>query len=78
MIPIETIPGMGEGGIKETSGRVNSSMIHLRHCKNFCKCHNIPPSSTTIKRSQEVFMYISNIIVKNYINFNLHILPVSK
>jgi hypothetical protein len=23
-------------------------------------------------------MYISNIIVKNYINFNLHILPVSK
>jgi hypothetical protein len=26
MIPVETIPGMGEGGIKESSGGVNSSM----------------------------------------------------
>jgi hypothetical protein len=21
---------------------VNSSMIYLIHCKNFCKCHNVP------------------------------------
>jgi hypothetical protein len=27
---------------------VNSSMIYLIYCKNFCKCHNIFPSSTTI------------------------------
>jgi hypothetical protein len=31
---------MREGGIKENDGRVNSTMIY---CKNFCKCHNVPP-----------------------------------
>jgi hypothetical protein len=41
MIPVETIPGMGVGGIKEHSGGVNSSMIYLVYCKNFCKCHNV-------------------------------------
>jgi hypothetical protein len=30
---------------------VNSSMIYLIHCKNFCKCHNIP--SSTIKKRKE-------------------------
>jgi hypothetical protein len=29
--------------------RVNSSMIYLIYCKNFCKCHSVPPPSTTIK-----------------------------
>jgi hypothetical protein len=24
-------------------------MIYLIYCKNFCKCHNVPPPSTTIK-----------------------------
>jgi hypothetical protein len=28
---------------------VNSNMIYLIHCKNLCKCHNVPPHSTTIK-----------------------------
>jgi hypothetical protein len=28
---------------------VNLSMIYLINCKNFCKCHNVPPPSTTIK-----------------------------
>jgi hypothetical protein len=35
---------------------VNSSMIHLIHCKNFCKCHSVPLPSTTIflkKRKKE-------------------------
>jgi hypothetical protein len=40
MRPAETIPEMGEEGIKENGGGVNSTMIH---CKNFCKCHNAPP-----------------------------------
>jgi hypothetical protein len=40
MRPIETIPGIGVGEIKENDGGVNSSMIH---CKNFRKCHNVPP-----------------------------------
>jgi hypothetical protein len=34
-----------EGKIKENDGEVNFTMIH---CKNFCKCYNVPPS-TTIK-----------------------------
>jgi hypothetical protein len=29
---------------------INSSMIYLIYCKNFCKCHNVPPLSTTIKK----------------------------
>jgi hypothetical protein len=32
MIPVETIPGMVGGGIKESDGGVNSSMIYLIHC----------------------------------------------
>jgi hypothetical protein len=30
---------------------VNSSMIYLIYCKNFYKCHNVPPS-TTIKKKK--------------------------
>jgi hypothetical protein len=32
----------GEGGIKESGGGANSSMIYLKHCKNIYKCHSIP------------------------------------
>jgi hypothetical protein len=38
--PVETIPGMGNGGIKENDGEVKSTIIY---CKNFWKCHNVPP-----------------------------------
>jgi hypothetical protein len=44
MIPVETIPGIKGGEIKESRGRVDSSMIYLIHCKNLCKCHNVPYS----------------------------------
>jgi hypothetical protein len=37
---VDTIPGMGEGVIKENDERVNSTMIY---CNDFCKCHNVPP-----------------------------------
>jgi hypothetical protein len=43
MRPAETIPGMGGGKIKEKDRGVSSSMIYLICCKNFCKCHNVPP-----------------------------------
>jgi hypothetical protein len=39
---VETVPGMGGGKIKENGGGVNSTMIFLIYCKNFCKCHNVP------------------------------------
>jgi hypothetical protein len=39
MRPVETIPGIGGGGIKENDGGVDSTMIN---CEN-CKCHNVAP-----------------------------------
>jgi hypothetical protein len=38
--PVETIPGMRGGEIKENAGGVNST---ITYCKNFGKCHNVPP-----------------------------------
>jgi hypothetical protein len=32
---------------------VNSSMIYLKHCKNLCKCHNVPSPSITIKEKKK-------------------------
>jgi hypothetical protein len=32
---------------------VNSSMIYLIHCKNFCKGHNEPLSSTTVTKENK-------------------------
>jgi hypothetical protein len=46
MRPDESIPGMG-GRIKESNGGVNSAMIC---CKSFCKCQDVPPPNTTIKK----------------------------
>jgi hypothetical protein len=31
---------------------VNSSMIYMIDYKNFCKCHNVPSPSTTIKNKK--------------------------
>jgi hypothetical protein len=44
MRPVETVPGMGEGGIKEDDGdgEFNYDILEKKK-KNFCKCHNIPP-----------------------------------
>jgi hypothetical protein len=39
--PVETIPGMGGGGMRMMEG-ANSAMIYFIYCKNFCKCHNVP------------------------------------
>jgi hypothetical protein len=53
MIHTESILGIGGQGIKESIGRVSSSVIYLIHCKNLCKCHNVPPPSTTIKEKKK-------------------------
>jgi hypothetical protein len=34
---------------------VNSSIIHLIYCKNFCKCHNAPPPSTIKNKNLKYF-----------------------
>jgi hypothetical protein len=50
LVPVETIPEWGVGGIKENDGRGELSMIYLIYCKNFYKCHNIFPASIKIKK----------------------------
>jgi hypothetical protein len=51
MLPVETVPGIMGGGMKEAVEGVNSSTIYLIHCKNLCKCYNVPtPSTTTTKK----------------------------
>jgi hypothetical protein len=48
IILVEAIPGMrGEGRKRRMVEGMNSSMIY---CKNLCKCHNVPSSSTTINK----------------------------
>jgi hypothetical protein len=49
MISVETIPGMGEK-MEENGGGGEFNIIYLIYCKNFCKCHNVPPPSTIIKK----------------------------
>jgi hypothetical protein len=44
MIPVETVPEIRGGGI--------ASMIYLTHCKNLCKCYNVPTPSTTILKKR--------------------------
>jgi hypothetical protein len=39
MRPVQTIPGLGNGGKRRIMEGVNSAMIY---CKNFCKCHSAP------------------------------------
>jgi hypothetical protein len=46
MRPVETLPEMGGGRIKENGGGVNSTIIC---CKNFCKCHSAPQYKNIIK-----------------------------
>jgi hypothetical protein len=49
LVTIETVPGIRGGGDRAVDG-VNSSMIYLLYCRNFCKCYNIPPPSTIITK----------------------------
>jgi hypothetical protein len=58
MILVETVPGIRCGEMKERGREVegvNSSMIYLMHCKNLCKCYNVPPPSTTIKKKKVIW-----------------------
>jgi hypothetical protein len=52
VMPVETVPGIREGGWQTAVEGVNSSMIYFIHCKNLCKCYNVPTPSTTIKKKK--------------------------
>jgi hypothetical protein len=58
VIFVETVPGIGGGEIMQSSGGVSSHMLNLIHCKNFCKCHNVPPPITTIKGKKRTWAMI--------------------
>jgi hypothetical protein len=50
MRPVETVPGMGGGEIKENGG---GGKFNYDIFKNFGKCHNVP-LSTIIKNKYKV------------------------
>jgi L-lactate utilization protein LutB len=50
MRPLETIPRISGVEKRRAVDWVSSSMIYLIYCKDFCKCHNVPPLSITIKK----------------------------
>jgi hypothetical protein len=57
--PTETIAGMGGRRIKENGEGVNSSMRYLIHCRDFCKYHNVPSPSITIKKTRMKVLIIN-------------------
>jgi hypothetical protein len=48
MIPVETVPGIRGGRMKESSGEGEFKYDIFDTCKNLCKCYSVPPPSTTI------------------------------
>jgi hypothetical protein len=42
MRPVQTIPGVGGGGISENDGKGDFNYVYLICCKNFCKCYSVP------------------------------------
>jgi hypothetical protein len=50
MILVETVLGIRGVGMGERSGGGNSNVMYLIHCKNLCKCYNVPIPSMTIKK----------------------------
>jgi hypothetical protein len=44
---------MGWGERRAAEG-VNSTMIYLIYCKNFCKCHNVPPAPQLKKKKERM------------------------
>jgi hypothetical protein len=59
MIPVEAVPGIRGEGMKESSGNVNSNVMYLIHCKNFCKYSNVPPPSTIKKQNHQNSRYLN-------------------
>jgi hypothetical protein len=53
MIPVETIPGIVGGRIKENGGGGEFKNDYLIHGKNICISHNVSLPSTTIKKRRK-------------------------
>jgi hypothetical protein len=65
MIPDGTIPGMGDGRQRRVLDGVNSSMIYLIYCKNFCKFYNVPTPGTTTKKRRLQIQSLQKVLFTN-------------
>jgi hypothetical protein len=54
IIHVETVPGIKGVKIKKSGDKVNSRIISFIHCKNLCKCYNVPSPNTSIKKIRNV------------------------
>jgi hypothetical protein len=48
---------------------MNSGMIY---CKNFCKCHNVPPPSTAVEKEILLFNFKYDKTEKHHYKENVH------
>jgi hypothetical protein len=49
-------------------------MIYLMHCKNFCKCSNVPSPNTTLIEKNKIIVLVSNLDNE----LNIHLLKYEK
>jgi hypothetical protein len=58
MIPVETVSGMGGGEDKGEWWRVWIKYDTCIHCKNFYKCHNVPPTQYNKKKINQLSVVV--------------------
>jgi hypothetical protein len=63
MISTETVPRIRGGGWGRAVEEGNSRMINLIHCKNLCKCYNLPPPRETIKKIKKALIQLQLLLV---------------
>jgi hypothetical protein len=80
MIPVETVPGIEGGGMKESNGGGGSIMMYLIYYKKLCNCYSVPTPRTTIKKSCRgnrhklcIKICIDNVQVSGYGYFSIKI-----
>jgi hypothetical protein len=54
---------------------VSSNMMYLIQCKNFCKCHNVPPPSITIKKKNKSKYLFNSTTAKKQNNASTFLKP---
>jgi hypothetical protein len=62
MRAVETIPGMEGEGIKENDGGGEFKYDIFDICKNFCKCHNVPLTSSRKKFVKNFLKVYDNVL----------------
>jgi hypothetical protein len=64
MVPAETAPWIGGGGIKGSGGEgeFKFKYIYLIHCKNLCKCCSVPLPNTTIKEKNQKIIILDYVL----------------